>query len=202
MCHDAVIQINGYRDTITLDEIPLSSYDVILGEPWMRTKNCIIHWRQQRISISHDDGTINLYVDRSADHHSLPHTTDTTEILGGKASARGLQATDELYVALVQPTTPQAKPPSLFPVPPPPFQAPRPMSAPMLDELRTQLTKLQQAGFIVPSSAPYGAPILFVEKKDGKLRMCVDYRALNKITIRNKYPLPMKSSSSYSLTTF
>jgi hypothetical protein len=98
MCHDAVIQINGYRDTITLDEIPLSSYDVILGEPWMRTKNCIIHWRQQRISISHDDGTINLYVDRSADHHSLPHTTDTTEIMGGKASARGLQSTDELYV--------------------------------------------------------------------------------------------------------
>jgi hypothetical protein len=38
MCHDAVIQITGYRDTITLDEIPLSSYDVIIGEPWMSTK--------------------------------------------------------------------------------------------------------------------------------------------------------------------
>src|ERR1700736_6461478 len=72
----------------------------------------------------------------------------------------------------------------------PPFQAPRPMSAPMLDELKAQLTKLQDAGFIVPSNAPFGAPILFVKKKDGSLRMCIDYRALNKITIKNKYPLP------------
>jgi hypothetical protein len=72
----------------------------------------------------------------------------------------------------------------------PPFQAPRPMSAPMLDELKSQLTKLQQAGFVVPSNAPFGAPILFVKKKDGSLRMCIDYRALNKITIKNKYPLP------------
>ena len=72
----------------------------------------------------------------------------------------------------------------------PPFQAPRPMSAPMLDELKSQLTKLQEAGFIVASNAPFGAPILFVKKKDGSLRMCVDYRALNKITIKNKYPLP------------
>ena len=72
----------------------------------------------------------------------------------------------------------------------PPFQAPRPMSAPMLDELKSQLTKLQEAGFIVASNAPFGAPILFVKKKDGSLRMCIDYRALNKVTIKNKYPLP------------
>jgi len=72
----------------------------------------------------------------------------------------------------------------------PPFQPPRPMSAPMLDELRKQLTKLQDAGFIEPSNAPYGAPVLFVRKKDGSLRMCMDYRALNRITIRNRYPLP------------
>src|SRR4029077_7740952 len=73
----------------------------------------------------------------------------------------------------------------------PPFQAPRLMSAPMLDELKSQLMKLQQAGFIVPSNAPFGAPILFVKKKDGSLRMCIDYRALNKITIKNRYPLPL-----------
>ena len=46
------------------------------------------------------------------------------------------------------------------------------------------------SGFIRPSKSPYGAPVLFMKKKDGSLRMCIDYRALNKITIKNKYPLP------------
>ena len=45
-------------------------------------------------------------------------------------------------------------------------------------------------GFIRPNKSPYGAPVLFVKKKDGSLRMCIDYRALNKITVKNKYPLP------------
>ena len=45
-------------------------------------------------------------------------------------------------------------------------------------------------GFIKPSKSPYGSLVLFVKKKDGSLRMCIDYRALNKITIKNRYPLP------------
>jgi hypothetical protein len=49
---------------------------------------------------------------------------------------------------------------------------------------------LQDAGYIHPSSSPWGAPILFVQKKDGSQRMCVDYRSLNDVTIKNKYPLP------------
>ena len=52
------------------------------------------------------------------------------------------------------------------------------------------MTKLIDHGFIRPSKSPYGSPVLFVKKKDGSLRMCIDYRALNKITIKNKYPLP------------
>ena len=59
-----------------------------------------------------------------------------------------------------------------------------------LDELRKQLTDLTNHGFIQPSKSPYGAPVLFTKKKGGDLRMCIDYRALNKITIKNKYPLP------------
>jgi len=57
-------------------------------------------------------------------------------------------------------------------------------------ELKTQLTDLMNKGFIRPSVSPFGAPVLFVHKKEGTLRLCVDYRALNKATIKNRYPLP------------
>ena len=59
-----------------------------------------------------------------------------------------------------------------------------------LRELQVQLQELLDKGFIRPSYSPWGAPVLFVKKKDGTLRMCVDYRELNKVTVKNKYPLP------------
>jgi hypothetical protein len=59
-----------------------------------------------------------------------------------------------------------------------------------LAELKTQLQELLDKGYIRPSSSPWGCPALFVKKKDGSLRMCVDYRPLNAVTIKNKYPLP------------
>ena len=64
------------------------------------------------------------------------------------------------------------------------------MSPKELDELKKQLQELTEMGFIQPSKSPFGAPVLFVKKKDGTMRMCVDYRALNSITIKNRYPLP------------
>ncbi|CAH9105695.1 unnamed protein product [Cuscuta europaea] len=59
-----------------------------------------------------------------------------------------------------------------------------------LQELKVQLEELLDIGFIRPSHSPWGAPVLFVKKKDGTLRMCIDYRQLNKVTVKNKYPLP------------
>ncbi|GJZ45352.1 putative reverse transcriptase domain-containing protein [Tanacetum coccineum] len=59
-----------------------------------------------------------------------------------------------------------------------------------MEELSSQLRELQDKGFIEPSSSPWGAPVLFVKKKDGSFRMCIDYRELNKLTIKNRYPLP------------
>ena len=77
--------------------------------------------------------------------------------------------------------TPGATPPSR-----PTFR----LSANELSELKKQLEELTKQGFIQPSKSPFGAPILFVKKKDGTMRMCVDYRALNNVTIKNSYPLP------------
>ncbi len=72
----------------------------------------------------------------------------------------------------------------------PPAKAPYRMSHEELKELKVQLEDLLAKGYIKPSKSPYGAPVLFVHKKDGTLRMCVDYRALNKATVKNRYPLP------------
>jgi hypothetical protein len=63
------------------------------------------------------------------------------------------------------------------------------MATTELAELKKQLSELEQKGYVRPSSLPWGAPILFVKKKDGSMRLCVDYRALNEVTIKNKYPL-------------
>ena len=59
-----------------------------------------------------------------------------------------------------------------------------------LKELKEQLHELLEKGFIRPSVSPWGAPVLFVKKKDGSMRLCIDYRELNRVTVKNKYPLP------------
>ena len=59
-----------------------------------------------------------------------------------------------------------------------------------LQELRVQLQELPDKGFIRPSTSPWGAPVLFAKKKDKTLRLCIDYRQLNRVTIKNRYPLP------------
>lgn len=72
----------------------------------------------------------------------------------------------------------------------PPYLPTYRLSPRELEEVKRQLTELLEMDYIQPSKSPFGAPILFVPKKNGKLRMCVDYRALNKLTIKNRYPLP------------
>ncbi|GKG26951.1 hypothetical protein Tco_0402654, partial [Tanacetum coccineum] len=69
-------------------------------------------------------------------------------------------------------------------------RAPYRLAPSELQELSTQLQELFDKGFIRPSSSPWGAPVLFVKKKDGSFRMCIDYRELNKLTVKNRYPLP------------
>src|SRR5262249_54388297 len=72
----------------------------------------------------------------------------------------------------------------------PPYSGIYQLAKPELNVLKEELTKLLAHARIEPSCSPFGAPILFVKKKDGTLRLCVDYRALNKATIKNRYALP------------
>jgi hypothetical protein len=59
-----------------------------------------------------------------------------------------------------------------------------------LVELKKQIDELLENGYIIPSTSPWVTPVLFVEKKEWTKRMCIDYRSLNEVTIKNKYPLP------------
>jgi hypothetical protein len=70
------------------------------------------------------------------------------------------------------------------------FKRPYRMAANQLAELKEQLQELLDKGYIHPSASPWGAPVIFVPKKDGTQRICVDYHSLNEVTIKNKYPLP------------
>nr|GEZ78237.1 reverse transcriptase domain-containing protein [Tanacetum cinerariifolium] len=94
----------------------------------------------------------------------------------------------------------------LIPGAAPVARAPYRLAPPEMKELSKQLKELSDKGFIRPSSSPWGAPVLFVKKKDGSFRMCIDYRELNKLTVKNRYPLPriddlfdqLQGSSVYS----
>jgi hypothetical protein len=65
------------------------------------------------------------------------------------------------------------------------------MATPELAELKEHIKELLEKGFICPSSSSWGAPMIFVPKKDGTQRLCMDYHALNEVTVKIKYPLPM-----------
>ena len=105
------------------------------------------------------------------------------------------------YADIMPESLPQTLPPhrgidhdiELLPEVKPPAKNAYWMAPPELAVLRKQLDELLAAGFIRPAKAPYGAPVLFQKKKDGTLRLCIDYRTLNKVTVRNKYPLPIIS---------
>ncbi|GJR48159.1 putative reverse transcriptase domain-containing protein [Tanacetum coccineum] len=94
----------------------------------------------------------------------------------------------------------------LIPGAAPVARAPYRLAPSEMRELSEQLQKISEKGFIRPSSSPWGAPVLFVKNKDGSFRMCIDYRELNKLTVKNRYPLPridnvfdqLQGSSIYS----
>ncbi|GJT81663.1 putative reverse transcriptase domain-containing protein [Tanacetum coccineum] len=94
----------------------------------------------------------------------------------------------------------------LIPGAAPVARAPYRLAHSEMQELSNQLQELADRGFIRPSTSPWGAPVLFVKKKDGSFRMCIDYRELNKLTVKNRYPLPriddlfdqLQGSNTYS----
>jgi hypothetical protein len=164
--------------------------DIILGMDWLRKYDRVILCAKRTIRLTKEDGTI---VEFSA---VIP--AEQVSLLNK------VQGTSLNEIGIVReypdvfPKELSGMPPDrdiefmieLLPGTPPISKRPYRMPANELVELKKQIAELQSKGFIRPSSSPWGVPMLFVEKKDGTQQMCVDYRSLNEVIIKNKYPLP------------
>ena len=115
---------------------------------------------------------------RQVDVENIPVVREFPDVFPEELPGIPLEREVELAIEIVPGTVPISR-------------APYRMASTELKELKSQLQELLDKGFIRPSVSPWGSPVLFVKKKDGTLRMCIDYWQINKVTVKNKYPLPI-----------
>ncbi|GJW99924.1 hypothetical protein Tco_0183838 [Tanacetum coccineum] len=142
------------------------SFDVIVGMDWLSHNKAVIVCHEKIVEIPLVDGEI-LRV----------HGERFVEVFPDDLKGLPPQRQVEFRIELIPGATPVAK-------------SPYRLAPSEMQELSEQLKELQDKGFIRPSHSPWGAPVLFVKKKDGSMRMCIDYSELNKLTMKNRYPLP------------
>ncbi|GKD08482.1 putative reverse transcriptase domain-containing protein [Tanacetum coccineum] len=212
---------------IDLMPIELGTFDVVIGMDWLVDQDAVIVCGKKVVHIPVKNKTLVVEGDRG---------TSRLKIISCIKASKYIERGHQLFVAHVTEKEPKEKRledvpvirdfPEVFPddLPglPPPRQvefkielvpgaapvarAPYRLAPSEMKELADQLQELSEKGFIRPSSSPWGAPVLFVKKKDGTFRMCIDYRELNKLTVKNRYPLPriddlfdqLQGSSVYS----
>ncbi|GJY27980.1 putative reverse transcriptase domain-containing protein [Tanacetum coccineum] len=169
--------------------VELGSFDVIIGMDWLANHHAVIVCDEKIVRIPYGDEVLIVQGDRSVTKketedkseekrlEDVPTVRDFPEVF--PEDLPGLPPTRqvEFQIDLVPGAAPVAR-------------APYRLAPTELQELSTQLQELSDKGFIRPSSSPWGAPVLFVKKKDGSFRMCIDYHELNKLTVKNRYPLP------------
>ncbi|GJR52649.1 putative reverse transcriptase domain-containing protein [Tanacetum coccineum] len=184
----------GHPFDIDLMPVELGSFDVIIGMDWLAKYHALIVCDEKVVRIPYGDEVLIIRGDDCDGGTQV--TSKKTE---DKSKEKRLE--DVLIVQEFTEVFPKDLP-GLLPARQVEFQidlvpgaahvarAPYRLEPAKMQELSTQLQKLSDKGFIRPSSSPWGAPILFVKKKDGSFRMCIDYRELNKLTVKNRYPLP------------
>ncbi|GJS86602.1 putative reverse transcriptase domain-containing protein [Tanacetum coccineum] len=166
---------------INLMPVELGSFDVIIGMDWLSKYHALIDYAEKivRHNVFLAHVTTKETKDKSGEKRleDVPIVQDFPEVflkdLPGLPPTRQV----EFQIDLVPGTAPIARAPYRLA----PFE---------MKELSEQLKEPSDKGFIRPSSSPWGAPVLFVKKKDGSFWMCIDYRELNKLTVKNRYPLP------------
>nr|GFC32270.1 putative reverse transcriptase domain-containing protein [Tanacetum cinerariifolium] len=164
--------------------VELGSFDAIIGTDWLRRHHAVIVCAKKLVRVPFGNETLIIrgaekYIGREyrLTVKDVPIIQDFPEVfpedLPGLPPARPVEFQIDLIprAALVA-------------------RAPYRLAPSEMKELSEHLQELSNKGFIRPSSSPWGAPVLFVKKKDGSFRMCIDYRELNKLTVKNRYPLP------------
>ncbi|GKD59748.1 putative reverse transcriptase domain-containing protein, partial [Tanacetum coccineum] len=161
----------NYPFNIDLMPVELGSFDVIIGMDWLAKYHAVIVCAEKIVHIPFGD---EILIVRDEDKSNEKRLEDVPVV----------QEFPEVF-------------PEDLPGIPPTRQVefridlvPYRLAPSEMKELAEQLQELMDKGFIRLSSSPWGAPVLFVKKKDGSFRMCIDYRELNKLTVKNRYPLP------------
>ncbi|GJV28683.1 putative reverse transcriptase domain-containing protein [Tanacetum coccineum] len=209
----------GYPFDIDLMLVELGSFDVIIGMDWLAKYHALIVCDEKVIRIPYGDEVLIIRGDDcdggSKSKLNIISCTKTQKYIQKGCQVYLAQVTskkteDKLKEKRLEDVPIVRESPEVFPedLPglPPARQvefkidlvpgaahvvrSPYRLAPTEMQELSTQLQELSDRGFIRPSSSPWGAPVLFVKKKDGSFRMCIDYRELNKLTVKNRYPLP------------
>ncbi|GJX25650.1 putative reverse transcriptase domain-containing protein [Tanacetum coccineum] len=196
---------------IDLMPIKLGSFDVVIGMDWLSKYHARIICDEKVVHIPIDGETLIIRGDQSKTRLSLISCIKTeryisrgyqvfvAQVMEKKSDEKRLEdipvvreflevfPKDLPGLPLVHQVEFQI---DLIPGAAPVARAPYRLAPSEMQELSDQLQELADRGFIRPSTSPWGAPVLFVKKKDGSFRMCIDYQELNKLTVENRYPLP------------
>ncbi|KAL0546377.1 hypothetical protein IC582_016285 [Cucumis melo] len=206
------VEIANHMLDVTLLVLDMQDFDVILGMDWLSANHANIDCFGKKVVFNPPSGSNFKF--RGAGIVCLPKVISamkaskllsqgTWGILASVVDTRELEvslSSEPLvreYPDVFPDELPRLPPPreidfaiELEPDTTPISRAPYRMAPAELKELKVQLQKLLDKGFIRPSVSPWGAPVLFGKKKDGSMRLCIDYRELNKVTVKNRYPLP------------
>ncbi|XP_073221486.1 uncharacterized protein [Cicer arietinum] len=202
-CNTACLQcpliVFDMRFNVDLICIPLKHVGVILGRDWFSSHYVLLDCARK--SVIFPNPGVSRFLDTNKLNFSLKEGVQKCVSLNSVSTKLEVEVDGILVVE----DFPEVFPPDVPGLPPvrdiefsidvtpgtgPISIAPYRMSPSELSELKNQLEDLLSKQFIRPSVSPWGAPVLLVKKKDGKSRLCVDYRQLNKVTIKNRYPLP------------
>ena len=199
------LRLHQHQQQVNFTVLPLSQYDAILGMSWMQRYRPDIDYESMTFEPTQQSPPSQLTESHHNDLHVI-YADDQMYVVAEEVddTVTNHQVDHPNYSQLVEEFAdvfqdlPVGLPPKravdhrieLQPGSQPPSRPSYRMSTSELEALQKELADLTAHGFIQPSKSPYGAPILFVKKKNGKLRMCIDYRALNLVTIKNKRQPP------------